>query len=229
MAFHIGVTSTGGLTLPSGAIAHKVDKSSKVGVSEVLSTAGEYGKTDSLRIKQVDLTISGVGPAGLAGVTAATLGAPDTMKILRAQQDEKSTGDLRANFTINATAMEAFDETAAGEGEGAGAAEPTADTLGIVSATFSLLESLSKTSEVKDVNVPDTDGTPGARGTCSKKNTATIRGRGDLPANITLGLAGMAIYGLTGGKTHVTQLDEGQVADDINSFGAQANHYPLAA
>lgn len=229
MAYHIGITSTHGITLQAGAIANAVDKSSKVGVSEVTGVAGETVKTDSLRINQVDITISGVGPALLSGVTSADVTVPSTLKLLRAQQDEKSTGDLRAMFSRTYTGMVAFDESAAGEDEGAGEAEPDADTLGIVSATFTLLESLSKTSEVKDVNVPATNGAPGARATCLKKNTASVRGRGDLPANITLGLSGMAVYGLSGGKTHVTQLDEGQKADDINSFGAQASHYPLAA
>ncbi len=229
MGYHIGITSTGGLTLAAGVIPQSVDESSKVGVSEVIGATGEIVKSDSLRTKQVDLSISGVGAAPFASVTAADVPSPATMKILRCSQDETSTGDLRAKFSLSATSMVAFTDDGEGAGEGAGEAGPDADTLGIVSATFSLMESLNRSTEVKDVNVPATNGAPGARATCTKKNSTSARGRGDLPANITLGLAGMGVFGFTGGKLHVTQLDAGQKADDINSWGASASHYPAAA
>ena len=228
MAHHIGITSTYGLTLPSGAIAQDARKVQTVGVSEVPGISGEYVKAATLKQKKVDVTVSGVGPAGLSGVTSGNVSPPSTLKILSVEQGEKSTGDNRATFSINATGMSSFVD-AAGTPDAAGGGDPDEDTLGIVSVTLALSETLSCKSEVKDVNVPATDGTPGARATCCLKNSVSVRGRGDIPSSLMLGTDGLEVAAFTGGVMLVGKLEEGQKADDINDWSAEAQHYPSAA
>jgi hypothetical protein len=227
MAHHIGITSTHSITLPSGAIAQDVRRTKTVAPSEVIGTSGEYENVKPLKQMKVDVVITGVGPAPLSSVTSGNVAPPSTMKALNAEQGEKSTGDNRATFTLNSTAMESFSDSA-GSPAAAGAGDPDEDTLGIVSITLALAETLSVRREVKDVNVPATNGTPGARGTCCLKNTISVRGRGDIPASLTMGSDGIAVAGLSDGVTLVGKLEEGQKADDINDWAGEAGNYPEA-
>jgi hypothetical protein len=229
MAHHIGVTSTYGVTLPAGAIAQNASKSQNVDVSEVPGDDGEIALASPLRANKVDVSVSGVGPAGLDAVTAGNVALPATMTILSVEQGEKSSGDNRATFSINATGMEAFTETAVGTPDAAGAGDPDEETLGIVGITMSLSETYSERREVNDVNAPATNGAPGARAKCNVRSSFSVRGKGDKSAALTMGIDGIAPAGISTGKTIVRQLVENQAAQELNGWGAEAMNYPAAA
>lgn len=229
MAHHVGITSTYSVTVPAGGIAQEVSRTRSVELSKVAGTDGEWAKVSALKQLKTDVQVSGVGPANLGAVSAGNVVAPSTMKVLSVQQGEKSSGDNRATFVISATGMSSFDPSTEGTPAAAGDGEPDEDTLGIVGITLALSETFNATSEVKDLNVPATDGTPGARATVGLESSFSGRGAGDIPASLSLGLAGIEPAGFGAGLTIVRSINDVQKAQEINTWGFDANNFPAAA
>lgn len=228
MAFHKGITSAY-FALAAGAIAQSVQRTRSVEISEVPGADGEYAKASPLRQMKTEVSISGVGPANLGGIAAGNVDPTSTLKLVSIEQGEKSSGDNRATFSLQAVGYTAFDESAVGTPDDAGAGDPDEDTLGIVAVTLALSETFSQRREIKDLIAPATDGSPGARAMCGIKNTFSVRGKGDVPASLTLGFDGIEVAGIATGKTIVRQIMDDEKSQEINGWGAEANNYPAAA
>src|SRR4051812_19128708 len=107
---HYGITSYYGVTMPSGAIVQDASRSQSIEPSEVVGEDGEYVKADPLKTKKIDVSINGVGPAGLDAVVSGIVTSPATMTVIKAEQNEVNKG--RATFTLSAAAFLAFSDSA---------------------------------------------------------------------------------------------------------------------
>ena len=224
MANHLNVTSTYGVTLPSGAEAQSVKRDQKIETDKQLGTDGEYSHFSAHHTKQVDVTIDGIGPAGLAGVTSATVSAPATLKILKAEQKEANKG--RATFTISATGHSSFDD---GSGSDTPGSEPDVNSLVITSVTHAATQSVTKSTSVEDKVLLGADGKPLNRATCAKISSFSGDGKGDVPSALNLGTGGVGIAGLTGGKLIVTSLTDDQKNGEWNGYSFSGEHCHAAA
>lgn len=225
MASHLNVSSTYGITLPSGAVAESVKRSRKIETDKMVGTSGEYSKFDAHHTKAVEVTIEGKGPAGLDGVTSATVGTPSTLKITKAEQKEANKG--RAGFSLTALGHEDYDD--ADSAAAIDGAEPDIDSLVITSVTHAVAQTLTKSSSVTDKTELGVDGKPALRATCQKLNAFSSEGKGDIPAAVALGTGGAGIAGLTGGKLIVSQLDDDQKNGEWNGYSFSGEHCPSAA
>lgn len=225
MANHLNVTSTYSVTLPSGAAAESVKRTRVIETDKLVGVDGEYSQFDAHHMMKVDVTIEGKGPAGLAGVTSATVSSPSTLKIVKAEQKESNKG--RAGFTINATGFESYSD--ANAGNSIDGAEPDVNSLVITSVTHAVAQSLTKSRQVADKMELGGDGTPALRATCMRIDTFSSDGKGDIPSAVSIGTGGAGIAGLTGGKIIVTTLDDDQKNGEWNGYSFSGEHCPAAA
>lgn len=225
MSAHIGITSTHGIVLTTGATAQSVKKTSTVEIAELIGVDGEFKKATPHHAKKVDVNIEAVGAIDFATVTSAVVVAPATLKLLNASQ--KQGNKDRPTLSLVYTGHEAFTDGAiTATDSGAGSADE--DTLGIVSTALALAESTGVGYEVADRLALTPAGVPGYRATCSKKGNFDVSGKGDLPAGLGLGTDGAVLADFTGGVIICSSTDEGQTMDNINDYAAKGMHYPVA-
>lgn len=227
MAAHIGVTSHYGITLPDGAECVAISKTSTVEISELMDCEGEFVKADALHHKKVEVAFSFVGAPMHDSVAVGDVALPATMTITKSDATESNAG--RVSCSITAAGHESFTDAGTGASPGEGEAGPDEDTLNLVSCTLALAESVQVTKEVQDKVLIGYDGAPAARATHSAKNSFAVKFKGDIPAGVVLGLSGVGVYGLTGGKLIVSKLMEEQKNDDFNGGSIEGSHYPSAA
>jgi hypothetical protein len=223
MAAHINLATTYGVTVPAGSVANSAEKTSTIDVSEVTGVSGEIVKADPLKVVKVEVSVSGVGPAGRATVTVGVV-APATMSVISAEETESNKG--RVQFSIKAAGHEDFDDAA---GSVTADDEPTVDTLNIVSVAYACAESVKRSVEVTDSVLLGSDGKPCDRAKVKKMGSFDVQGRGDLPAGVALGTGGVNVAGFSGGKIICTTLKESEKAGDWNGWGGSGKHYPAAA
>lgn len=228
MSAHLNITSTiateYGITIPSGTQVDDASKTSSVEVSEVLSTAAAaIIYADPLKTVKVETQVSGDGPFGLS-LSAGSIGTPSTLTLIGVDLGENVNG--RCSFTARAAGHAAFVDPAETPDEVG--AEPTIASLTVTSVTYSIVESVRRTSSLEDKVLTGTDGGPAARATVTPRRTYEIVGRGDKPAGLVLGTGGAEFVGATTGKVITLSLMEGEKRGDWNRHSASGNHY-LAA
>lgn len=221
-----GITSTGGVTLASGAIAQEVRTTQTVGESLVVGEDGEYAKADPLNNLKKVININGIGNAGMDGVVSGVIAVPSTMTVTKSEQNEVHNG--RATFTLNASAEIAFTDITEGN-DASGSGDPDEDTLHVVSCNLALTESVRRSTEASEILALATTGVPGLRALNRLKTPFSIKGKNTFPASVVLGSNGTALYGMTSGKTLVTKLDAMQKMDDFPSWDTDGCQYPVAA
>ncbi len=224
MGAHYNLNTTYGVTLPAGAVPQSAERNRTVEISEVVGTSGEFVKADPLKTAKVEISVSGVGPAGLSGVTSGNVSAPSSITINSAEQGEGNKG--RSTFSIKAAGFETVTSTGGG---GSAGSEPDIDTLEIVSVSYACVETVKRTANVTDLMQLGSDSTPFARGKCKRFTDFDIAGRGDLPSGLVIGSGGASLAGLSGGKLIVASLKEMEKAGDWNGYGGSGKHYHLAA
>ncbi len=228
MSAHLGITSTiasvYGVTLAEGSVADDCQKTTTVEVSEVISAAvGDIIHADPVHMAMVEATVSGDGPHSLT-LTSGTVATPATLTKISVELTEPVNG--RCQFSVRASGAIDF---ADGEGDvGEVGAEPTLAALKPTSVTYSIVESVRRSSTLEDKVLVGTDGQPAARGTITPRRPFTIAGRGDKPAGVLLGSGGAEFVGATTGKVVVASLMEGEKRADWNRWSADGQHY-LAA
>lgn len=228
MSAHLNITSTisttYGVTPATGTEVDDASKTTTVEVSEVLGTDdAEIILADPINVARVETSVSGEGPHGLT-LTPGTVGTPSTLTVLDVEVRELP--NARCQFTARASGSVAFVDDPATVSEVG--AEPAITDLKVKSVTYSIVESVRRTSSVEDKVLVGTDGTPAARATHTRRRTFAIVGRGDKPAGLLLGTGGADFVGGTTGKVIVTSLMEGEKRADWNRHSAEGQHY-LAA
>ena len=225
MATTIGITSTYGVTLGSGAIAQKVDRTRSLEASEVIGVDGEGALVKALPLMKTDVSISGIGLSTLAGVVVGTIGTPADISIVSATQSESNNG--RATFDIKASGVAAI--PAASNGGSAGSAAPDEHTVNIVGVAYSLTQECSVSAEITDLVVQATDGTAGFRALFGKRLTFNASGKGDIPSNVGIGAVGAKHFSVSGGATLTTTLTDTQEARGVQGWSFDAMNLPSAA
>ncbi len=224
MATAIGITTKYGITLPSGAVANKVDRTRTVGYSEVPGENGECALVAPLKTLQTSVTISGIGPVDLSDVAVGTIGSPSTLSPLRIEQGEVNNG--RATFTLNYTGHSSF--SSASNGGSAGSGAPDESSINVVSVAYSLTKDCRVAAEVDDVLELATDGTPGFRGTVNRRLSFSASGKGDIPSNVGPGASGAKHFLVADGATIVTSITDTQEARGANGWSFDAMNWPDA-
>lgn len=226
MAAHLNITSTYGVTQPTGTQLEEARKSQSVEIAELVGGAtGEYVKADPIHMKKVEVTLSGDGPSPLGDIASATVGTPSTLTKVSVEMSEAPNG--RVSFNLVAAGHEGF--TDGGGATADAGAEPTLDDLEITSVEYAIGESVKRARAVEDMVLPGSNGQPAARATCKEKGSFTINGRGDLPAGMVVGSGGAALKNMGAGKLVVTQLNEFQRRAQWNGWGVDGSHYRLVA
>lgn len=225
MATHIGVTSTYGLTLPANAVAQKCTRNQELAMIPLTGAAGELVKLQVAPYLKKEVTVEYVGAPDFTAPAVAQNITPSAMTVIKTEITEEP--NKHAVATRTAMAHESFTD-APGTSAGEGSADADETTLVIVSCTFSLAESVRRTREVKDVVVIGAQGGAAWRGTCMKKDSFSVRYKGDLPTGVALGTAGAGVYAFTDGVLVVGKLTDDQTADDVNGGSYEGEHAPSA-
>lgn len=229
MSAHLNITSTiatvYGVTLATGARADDCQKTQTVEINELLEhDDGEIGLLDPVNTVNIESTVSGDGPHGLA-LTPGTVATTSTLTTVSVDVTESPNN--RCNFSVRATGADSFtdpDATPADVG-----AEPTIADLKITSVAYSIAESVSRSSTIDDMVLTGTDGTPAARETVTQRRPFSIQGRGDLPAGVALGGGGATFKGATTGKVVSGSLMSGEKRADWNRWSNDGMHAPAVA
>lgn len=224
MATAIGISSTYDVTLASGAIAQKVDRTRSLEPSEVVGVDGEVTLIKALALMKTEVSISGIGLAPIASVAVGTVATPADIEIISAEQGEVNNG--RATFSLKASGTAAI--PSASTGGTAGSAVPDEHTINIVGVSYSLTQDCRVSVEVVDLIVQATDGTVGFRAKFSKKFSFSANGKGDIPANVGIGAVGAKHFSVSGGATMTTSLTDSQVMDGVQSWSFDAINRPSA-
>jgi hypothetical protein len=225
MAF-IGIDTLYSITLQATARALEVVKTQTVETVKKPSVAGEWTFFKAKKSAKVEIVISGIGPAALDSVTAATPAFGDK-KLIKSQQGETVTGDGNATFTNTYAYHEAFDD--AGGVASAGGDEPDIDTLcEIVGVTYADAQTLTRSFEVTDKLITRADGTPGARATLGRVGMVSMDFAGDIPSGVALGSDGVNAAGMAG-RLIVGTLVERQQASEFNGGNLSAEVCALAS
>jgi hypothetical protein len=228
MSAHLGITSTiattYGPTLASGTVADDCMKTTSVEVSEVLSAStGAIIEADPVNISRIETNVSGEGPHSLT-LSAADIATPSTLTVVNVEITEAP--NARCQFSIRSAGVVAFVDDPATPAEVG--AEPTIADLKVKSVTYSIVESMRRSSSLEDKVLVGSDGAPAARGTITPRRTFDITGRGDKPAGLVLGSGGAEFVGATTGKVIALSVMEGEKRADWNRYSASGQHY-LAA
>lgn len=226
MPAHIGVNDTFGIELDEDAEAQSATQTETIEPSELVGANGEIVSAEALHAKKVDVTVSFVGTPQHASIAAGAIADPATLTVIESDATETNKG--RVSCTANASGHEAFAD-AAGTSPGTGAALPDEDTLNLVSSTLTLAEQVNVKKAVEDKMLLNRLGQPAVRQTVKKKNSFSVRWKGDLPTSVALGTSGVGVFSLTGGKLLALKLTKEEKNEDWNGGSVEGNHYPVAA
>lgn len=228
MAAHLNITSTiatvYGVTLAAGTEADDCSKTQTVEINTVADAAtGEIIEADPVNTVVTNTTISGDGPHALA-LTAGTVATPSTLTVVGVDLTEAP--NSRVQFSIRASGVASFTDPA-GTVSAVGAA-PTIGDLEITSVEYSIAESVRRSSEIQDMVLTGTDGTPAARETVQPIYPFSVSGRGDLPAGVALGTGGVEFVDGDSGKVLCSTLGTGEKRADWNRWNVDGTHYRAA-
>lgn len=102
-------------------------------------------------------------------------------------------------------------------------------SIGISLVDYTLAESAELAAEVTPVDLIDKVGAAVQQFGINRKQPFAVRGRGDLPDTIALGVSGVTISGITGGVTLVSDITEGDDDGQVNSWSVNGANYPDAS
>lgn len=224
MATAIGVTSTYGITLATGAIAQKVDRTRSLEPSEVVGVDGEVSLVKPLALMKTEVSISGIGLAPIASVAVGTVATPADIEIISAEQGESNNG--RATFSLKASGTAVI--PSASTGGSAGSAVPDEHTINIVGVSYSLTQDCRVSAEVSDMIIQATDGTVGFRAKYAKRFSFSANGKGDIPSNVGIGAVGAKHFSISGGATITTSLTDTQEMRGVQGWSFDAVNHPAA-
>ena len=105
----------------------------------------------------------------------------------------------------------------------------TLNAIGIQSVDLTLAESVEVSRKVETKPLIDKDGRFADGKAFDPTGDFSIKGRGDLPAGVTVGTdGGLAVAGISGGVTLITSVKEGQKNDDWNTWECSGQNFPNA-
>ncbi len=102
------------------------------------------------------------------------------------------------------------------------------DNIGIQSVDLTLAESVEVTRKVDTKPLLDKQGRFADGKAFDPTMEFSMKGRGDLPAGIAVGINDVEIASISGGVTIVTSVKEGQKNDDWNTWECSGQNFPNA-
>jgi hypothetical protein len=102
------------------------------------------------------------------------------------------------------------------------------DNIGIQSVDLTLAESVEVTRKVDTKPLVDKQGRFADGKAFDPTVEFSLKGRGDLPAGIAVGINDVEIASISGGVTIVTSVKEGQKNDDWNTWECSGQNFPNA-
>lgn len=105
----------------------------------------------------------------------------------------------------------------------------TLTAIGIQSIDLTLAESLERTRKVETKVIRDKDGAFADGEAYDPTEDFSIKGRGDLPEAIALGVDAEGVGLYESGVTIVTSVTETETNEDFNSWECSGQHFPGAS
>ena len=221
----VGISTLYGISLASGAVAQKVERTQSVGFSEVPAQAtGETALVKPLKTLKTEVTITGAGPGSLSAVVIGEVDAPADIAVLRVEMSEVNDG--RVSFTISGAGHSTLGSASSGGSAGAGS--PTVATIEVLSVAYSLTKDCRVQVEIDEALELVPAGTPGFRALYNRRLSFSGSGQGDIPANVGVGAVGSKHASITGGATITTSLTDTQETRAVNGWSFDATNWPSA-